>query len=63
MSGVNMRERNGNILIGFHVEAFIAYLQSCQQTDGWVNFVIKRRLHPSSKGHTLKLEPEKKRKG
>jgi len=60
MTGVNIRERNGNILIGFDVETFIAYLRSRQDSKGWANFVIKRRQHPTPAGHTLKIEPERK---
>lgn len=60
MKGVNLRERNGNILIGIKTDEFFEQLKAHTDAKGWANFVITQ-LPVAVQGHTLNMLPDRKR--
>lgn len=60
--GTNIREREGEIMLGIHTETFIQHLRQNTDDKGWSNFIVKKRIFPSKHGHTHCLITENKKK-
>lgn len=61
MQGINVKESNGEILVGIQIDQFIETLKSIPDKNGWVNIVMTPRTDPHPKGYTHFIRAEKKK--
>jgi hypothetical protein len=46
------KDKKNDIILNIFVADFVAYLQSLEQVEGWVNLKIYERSEPASNGLT-----------
>ena len=54
------KDKKNDIILNIFVSDFVAYLQSLQDQDGWINLRIYERSEPASNGLTHEMEYIKK---
>ena len=54
------KDKKDNIILNIFVADFVAYLQSLDNLDGWINLKIYERSEPASNGLTHEMEYIKK---
>jgi hypothetical protein len=50
------KDKKNDIILNIFVADFVAYLQSLDNLDGWVNLKIYERSEPASNGLTHELK-------
>jgi len=50
------KDKKDDIILNIFVADFVAYLQSLDNLDGWINLKIYERSEPASNGLTLELK-------
>ena len=50
------KDKKNDIILNIFVADFVAYLQSLEQLDGWVNLKIYERSEPASNGLTHEIK-------
>ncbi len=50
------KDKKDNIILNIFVADFVAYLQSLEHLDGWVNLKIYERSEPASNGLTHEIK-------
>jgi hypothetical protein len=54
------KDKKNDIILNIFVADFVAYLQSLEHMDGWINLKIYERSEPASNGLTHEMEYIKK---
>jgi len=54
------KDKKDDIILNIFVADFVAYLQSLQDQDGWINLKIYERSEPAGNGLTHEMEYIKK---
>jgi hypothetical protein len=54
------KDKKNDIILNIFVADFVAYLQSLDNMDGWINLKIYERSEPASNGLTHEMEYIKK---
>jgi hypothetical protein len=50
------KDKKDNIILNIFVADFVAYLQSLDHVDGWINLKIYERSQPAENGLTLEMK-------
>jgi hypothetical protein len=50
------KDKKNDIILNIFVSDFVAYLQSLQDQDGWVNLKIYERSEPAGNGLTHEIK-------
>jgi len=50
------KDKKNDIILNIFVADFVAYLQSLDNLDGWINFKIYERHQPAGNGLTHELK-------
>lgn len=59
--GINFKtDEDGNLVVGIHIETFLAYFTPKKNERGWINFTAKKRTVIHDKGYTHELITKKK---
>ncbi|MFX1704578.1 hypothetical protein PV783_11525 [Chitinophaga sp. CC14] len=61
ITGINVKQSKGEILLGISLDEFIQQLQALPSKNGWVNLILSPRktMHPKGYTHSIHVENRK----